>query len=159
MADSIPSQTESSTVELLIGSDYYLDIILSQEIEVQPGLYLLASKLGWKLTGRTSEAESSLNESSMLILTYGNNITETNGFTSVDTVTPRKPDLEDFWNIETIGILDDPKTRHDDVVKQYFKETLIFEHNRYQVTWPWREETPDWPLNRDLAVGLLKSVV
>ena len=58
MADSIPSQTESSTVELLIGSDYYLDIILSQKIEVQPGLYLLASKLGWKLTGRTSEAES-----------------------------------------------------------------------------------------------------
>ena len=45
MADTIPSQTESSSVELLIGSDYYLDIILSQKIEVQPGLYLLASKL------------------------------------------------------------------------------------------------------------------
>ena len=42
MADTIPSETESSTVELLIGSDYYLDIILSQKIEVQPGLYLLA---------------------------------------------------------------------------------------------------------------------
>ena len=159
MADSIPSQTESSTVELLIGSDYYLDIILSQKIEVQPGLYLLASKLGWILTGRTSEAESSLNESSMLILTYGHNITETNVFTSVYTVTPRKPDHEDFWNIEAIGILDDPKTRHDDVVKQYFTETLIFEDNRYQVTWPWREETPDLPVNRDLAVGRFKSVV
>ena len=43
MADTIPSQTESSTVELLIGSDYYLDIIFSQKIEVQPGLNLLAS--------------------------------------------------------------------------------------------------------------------
>ena len=61
MADTIPSQTESSSVELLIGSDYYLDIILSKKIGVQPGLYLLASKLGWILTGRTSEAESRLN--------------------------------------------------------------------------------------------------
>ena len=43
MADTIPLETESSAVELLIGSDYYLDIILSQKIEVQPGLYLLAS--------------------------------------------------------------------------------------------------------------------
>ena len=34
MADSIPSETESSVVDLLIGNDYYLDIILTQEIEV-----------------------------------------------------------------------------------------------------------------------------
>ena len=67
-ADSIPSETESSTVELLIGNDYYLDIILSQKIEVQPGLYLLASKLGWILTGRTSEVKSELNQTNMLIL-------------------------------------------------------------------------------------------
>ena len=46
MADTIPSETETSAIELLIGNDYYLDIILSQKIEVQPGLYLLASKLG-----------------------------------------------------------------------------------------------------------------
>ena len=51
MADTIPTETESSKIELLIGIDYYLDIILSQKIEIQPGLYLLASKLGWILTG------------------------------------------------------------------------------------------------------------
>lgn len=69
MADTIPSETESSTVELLVGSNYYLDIILPQKIEVQPGLYLLVSKLGWILTGRTSESESTANESAMLSLT------------------------------------------------------------------------------------------
>ena len=51
MADTIPTETESSEIELLIGNDYYLDIILSQKIEIQPGLYLLASKLGWIWTG------------------------------------------------------------------------------------------------------------
>ena len=45
LADTIPFETKSSTVELLVGNDYYLDIILPQKIEVQPGLYLLSSKL------------------------------------------------------------------------------------------------------------------
>ena len=80
LADRIPRESESSPVELLIGNDYYLGIILSQKIEVQPGLYLLASKLGWILTGRTSEPDSTREEISMLILTYGNNLTETGSF-------------------------------------------------------------------------------
>lgn len=95
----------------------------------------------------------------MLISTYGNNITETNVYTTVDTVTLMKPDLEDFWNIEAIGIHDSHTTKTDDVVKKHFKETLTFEDNRYQVRWPWREDNPDLPVNRDLALGRLKSVV
>ena len=96
MADTIPSETETSTVELLIGNDCYLDIILSQKI--QPGLYLLASKLGWILTGRTSEVISEFNQTNMLILTYGTIVSNTSVFTctSIDDVTPSKPDLEDF---------------------------------------------------------------
>ena len=49
LADSIPSENESSTTELLIGNDFYLDVILSQKVEIQPGLYLLGSKHGWIL--------------------------------------------------------------------------------------------------------------
>ena len=45
LADSIPSENESSTIELLISNDFYLDLILSQKIEIQPVLYLLGSKL------------------------------------------------------------------------------------------------------------------
>ena len=70
IADTIPTETESSEIELQIGNDYYLDIILSLKIEIQPGLYLLASKLGWILTGRTNECESSADKTNMLILTY-----------------------------------------------------------------------------------------
>ena len=32
LADTIPTENETSSVELLIGNDYYLDIILSQNI-------------------------------------------------------------------------------------------------------------------------------
>ena len=51
LTDSFPSEKETTTIEILIGNDYYLDFILLQKVEVQPGLYMLASKLGWILTG------------------------------------------------------------------------------------------------------------
>ena len=35
LADDIPTERETSSVELLIGNDYYLDIILPQKAEVQ----------------------------------------------------------------------------------------------------------------------------
>ena len=90
MADTISSETETSAIELLIGNDYYLDI-LSQKIKVQTGLYLLASKLGWILTGRTNEIEHSAEETNMLILTYRTNLTQTNVYQAIDSVTPTKP--------------------------------------------------------------------
>ncbi|VDI29698.1 Hypothetical predicted protein [Mytilus galloprovincialis] len=48
--------------------DYYLDLILSHKVEIQPGLYLLASKLGWIVTGRTRETYEEKSETGLLIL-------------------------------------------------------------------------------------------
>ena len=134
-------------------------MILSQKIEIQPGLYLLGSKLGWILTGRTTESCSETSESSMLILTYGNNISRTAVYTSADATLPTKPDLEDFWNVEGIGITDSLTWSDDERALQQFNETLKFKDGRYYVTWPWKEENPDLPVNRELAVGRLRSVV
>ncbi|MCG8034488.1 MAG: DUF1759 domain-containing protein [Candidatus Thiodiazotropha taylori] len=159
LADSFPSEDESSNIELLVGNDFYLDIVLSQRIEINPGLYLLGSKLGWILTGRTNDDNPDICESSLLILTYGNNVSKTNVFTSIDRVLPTKPDLEDFWNVEGIGIMDSPTSSDDELALQQFHESLKFEDGRYQVTWPWKEENPELPVNRELAVGRLKSVV
>ena len=97
LADDLHKETESSSVEVLIGNDYYLDIILPQKIEVQAGLYMLGSKLGWILSGRTSEITNDTTESSMLIMTYGTEIQkETSMFTEVDKSLPLKPNFEDF---------------------------------------------------------------
>ena len=134
LADQIPSEEESSTIELLIGNDFYLDLILSQKIEIQPGLYLLGSKLGWILTGRTIERCSETSESSMLILTYGNSISRTAVYTSADSTLPTKPDLEDFWNVEGIGITDSLTCSDDEKALQQFNETLKFKDGRYYVT-------------------------
>ena len=95
----------------------------------------------------------------MLILTYGNNLTEAGIFTNIDCVTPRKPDLGGFWNVEAIGILDKSNSINNEMVKKYFKETLKFEDGQYQVKWPWKHDNPDLPVNREFALGRLKSNV
>ena len=157
MADTIPTETESSSVEILIGNDYYLDLVLPQRLELQPGLYLLSSKFGWILTGRTSEVTETMNENNFLILSHGTNLTKNETLFGVDNVVQTKPDLEDFWNIETIGITDSSLRDEDDIVMEKFKNTLIYQDGRYYVTWPWRKDFTELPNNRQLALGRLKS--
>ena len=159
LAYDIPKMLESSSVDMLIGNDYFLDIIMSQRIEVQPGLYLLSSKLGLILTGQSGDHDLTMNETNMLILTYSNDVTGTQALSSIDTVHPQKPDLEDFWKVESIGILDNSTTLTDKMVNKKFKENLKFQDGRYQVTWPWKEEIPDLPVYRGLALGRSKSAL
>ncbi|XP_060608441.1 uncharacterized protein LOC132760480 [Ruditapes philippinarum] len=158
LADDIPTEEYTDSIDLLFGNDYYLDIVLGHKIEIQPGLYLLSSKLGWILSGRTSEIDDSVTDANMLILSYGNNITKTQVFTTVDTCVPKLPDIEDFWNIETIGLKDSTNERTDQAIDK-FKESLVFKDNRYYVKWPWRGDNYEVPENRPLAFGRLKSLV
>lgn len=160
LADTLPNEREDATIDLLIGNDYYLDLILPQKVQIQPGLYMLGSKLGWILTGRTSELIEDKEEHSLSVLTYGTEIErETNVFTCADKYLPIKPNLEEFWRLETIGIQDKQEDHIDEKVLQHFNETLQYENGRYMVTWPWMEDKSDLPDNHGLALGRLKSLV
>jgi hypothetical protein len=39
-------------VDLLLGNDYYFDIVSGNKIQISPGLYLIDTKFGWILSGR-----------------------------------------------------------------------------------------------------------
>ncbi len=46
-------------------------------------------------------------------------------------------DLEDFWSIESIGVKNEnEEVLDDEIVMKKFKDEVIFEDGRYQVTWP-----------------------
>ena len=61
--------------------------------------------------------------------------------------------------MERIGIREPFRETDDDLVLQRFNESVRFENNRHQVTWPWREEDPNLPENFELALGRLKSLI
>ncbi|XP_062602892.1 uncharacterized protein LOC134264633 [Saccostrea cucullata] len=160
-ADTLPKTTENATVDILIGNDHYLDLILSEKIEVNQGLYLLSSKVGWILTGRTqANFEVSRDNLHQMLIVNGNNLTtEYCLHSSVDECLPLKPSLDEYWNLETIGIKDQPHSSDDDKALKNFNDTIKLVNGRYQVTWPWKDEQPELPENRELAFGRLKSLL
>ena len=61
--------------------------------------------------------------------------------------------------METIGIKEPFVETDDDLALQRFNESVRLGNNRYQVTWPWKEEDPNLPDNFELAPGRLKSLI
>lgn len=160
LADSIPQDNELSEIDILIGNDYYMDIILPERIEVRPGLYLLGSKLGWILTGRFEGEPRKDPDVSFLILTQlSHTLPEVSNFNQPDSCLPVKPNLETFWSLEAIGIHDSPQIKDDDLAIENFNETIEYDKGRYNVTWPWKSKEPDLPENFGLAKGRLNSLI
>ncbi|CAC5354890.1 unnamed protein product [Mytilus coruscus] len=154
LADTLPSGLESSTIEILSGNDYYLDIILPQKIEIQQGLYLLGSKLGWILT-RRSQLSDEERENKMTMTVNGLlSIIECCLHTTIDTCLQIKPSIE-----ETVGIKDCPYTPDDENTLSNFFTSLKMENGRYQVAWPWKEKLQELPDNREFAYERLKSII
>ena len=163
LADSLPCQAESSTIEMLIGNDYYFELLQPRKIDFGEGLFLFYSKLGWILSGQVHCNAEENNEPSLLVSTIGSvprglNV-NTYMLTNIDLSLESKPNLEHFWSLESIGINESPLTVDDDQAIDSFNKTIKFVDGRYLVTWPWKEPNPDLPDNYNLAVGRLKSTV
>ena len=151
LGDTLPNKTEVSNLELLIGNDYYSDLISCRKKQIAPGLYLLESVLGWILSGRIQSGE--VNQSFLSMMTINDLSAEPCIFSNVDT------EVEDFWKLETIGISDFSTCSEDERAVQSFNSTIKYTGRRYEVTWPWKEEHPNLPDNYQLAKGRLKTNV
>lgn len=70
LADTLPVEFENVSIDILIGNDYYLDLILPERMEIQKGFYLLASRLRWILIGRTQRPNYE-DEAHVIMITSG----------------------------------------------------------------------------------------
>jgi len=159
-ADTLPKTVESSTIGLLIGSDYYNEIMSSERIKIQEGLYVIQSKFGWMISGRTKFNEGNNQESTMLILTHSssNILQEFYQLAPIESPLQAPPNMEEFWKLETIGITPPDEKEDNGSVMKHFNDTVKKVNGRYQVTWPWRNEDAKLPENFELSLGRLKSL-
>ena len=161
LADPIPCHTELSTIDIFIGNDYYFDLLEPRKSDLGGGVFLFNSKLGWVLGGQienTVTDESTV--SSLIASTVAVVPIETNKiFGNIDLSIMHKPNLEQFWSLESIGITDSPRTLDDDKDLENFEETVRYENNRYFVAWPWREPRSMLPENYNLTRARLKSTL
>ena len=65
LADILPEHTESSSIWILIGNDYYNHIMSTERMKTQEGLHIIKSKFSWMISGRTKTKEGNKNENTM----------------------------------------------------------------------------------------------
>ena len=162
LADSLPSTTQSTQLGILIGNDYYNDILLNDRREIKSGLYVIKSKFGWMLSGRINKNDGShyYMENSMFVMTHSQTklLPELQQICSPDDSLKTPPNIEDFWKLETIGVTPPKDEKDDDAIMEQFKQTVTKVNGRYQVKWPWRDKDSIIPENYQLCIGRLKSL-
>ena len=133
--------------------------MLDTRTKIQDNLYLVKSKLGWIMSGRTITTDFQTDESTMFSIRSSSRLPRDIHFMNEEDRTNLfEPNVEDMWNLESIGIKpDDPKEK-DDIALEMFKNTVTKEDQRYSVSWPWRNEDQYiLPENYELSLGRLKS--
>jgi len=164
LAATIVTSAEVFQVDMLTGNDYHFDLLQPRKIDLGNNLYLFQSKLSWVFGGKVETKTEVVSEQNVLVSSMGvtpiNTDTAThNMLTSVESAIAAKPNLELFWNLESLGITESPSTCDNDLALDHFNRTVKLVDGRYEVTWPWKEENPNLPSNYYLALGRLKSIL
>ena len=142
-ADVYPRGRE--TVDLLVGLDYYFDIVHGGKCRRGGHGAPLAidSKLGWILCGYSANHDPTITSLNAPII----NTESCNDENLND-------QLEKFWSLDTVGVVDSRATlvnEEDDYAMKYFEETLSFNGSRYVVKIPWKPNAISPPDNYALA--------
>ena len=98
-ADTLPETMESSTLGLLIGNDYYNDVMSSEKVKIEEGLYIIKSKFGWVISGRTTNQRNERQqENIMFIMTHSSSdiLPTMHSLTSVETTLHAPPAIDEF---------------------------------------------------------------
>ena len=106
LSDTLPNSIQSSKLGLLIGNDYYQDIVLPEREKLEDGIYAIKSRFGWILSGRTPDNNEKIPETSMFVMTNTSSkqLSEMQAFTHIDSCQDVKPDIEALWKLDTLGI-------------------------------------------------------
>ena len=128
LADSSDS---NDSIDVLIGSDHYWDLIEGDTVRGEFGPETIDSKFGWLLSGPTNNGLC--NETcttNLAVLGSSDNHSETTQDLLVDV-------LKTFWETESIGINGDPEPKE---FIESFNESVHFNGTRYEVELPWKQD-------------------
>lgn len=137
LADSSLIENDHDIIDILIGADYYYDIVMGEIVRGESGPVAVNSKLGWILSGPSNEADSD-NSISMSHL-----VIERNAPTLLDSSHVLNQDdniinnLRRFWDTESIGITEQPTVKPTE-----FLQDVRFngDEGRYEVGLPWKKD-------------------
>ena len=120
LADFDSCDASNDNIDILVGADYYWDIVSGEIIQWEKGPTAVTSKLGWLLSGRSTESQFDSRTVNNLILAgecFDNSRVQTEG----DDLTAS---LQCFWKTESIAIESPEADRYPE--KHNFVRNLRF---------------------------------
>ncbi|UYV62862.1 hypothetical protein LAZ67_2002175 [Cordylochernes scorpioides] len=132
-------------IDILIGGDYYGQLLTGKVEQLAGGLTAIQTVLGWTLIGNTSSERPET--SAQMVLTL---LATQQGVTSL-------------WELETIGIRDPTevisKKEKNFLMQEKFREKICRDHDgRYLVSLPWKEGIGTIPNNLEIAKKRLEAM-
>ena len=146
------SEIGQDAIDILIGSDYYWDIVTGESIRGENGPTAVNSKFGWLLSGPTNSSPCETNVVSNLIISGEDFLNETNETDEIKNM------LKTFWETESIGIVDDINPEGQLPTKVKRNEELSFNGRHYEVGLPWKEDCMPLSNNYGLCETRLRSL-
>lgn len=151
--------SRGDSVDILLGNDYYYSFMSNQKVEVANDLYLVKSDFGWLWSGRCPFPQNNKNHL-MSVLTYFQTSHDVENHFHEPDLPLRNDNLKRLWDLESIGIVDSPKSSREDEAIKHYNETTQYHDNRYFVKWPWTEYPPKrLSINFGLALGRLTTLM
>ena len=147
LADPLDSESQVEPVDILIGSDMYWEIVNGDVIRENTGPIAVSSKFGWVISGPVKGSHVNVASVANLVI----NAPELNQSNH----DPIISELRRFWETDSTGIIDDPKSEQDTP----FLKKFSFDGERYKVGLPWKEvEIEPLPVDYNLSLNRLNSL-
>ncbi|XP_064469624.1 uncharacterized protein LOC135384348 [Ornithodoros turicata] len=147
-----PSVHRDTRISVLIGSEQLWKIVKGnvQHDQNNSAMVAIDTSLGWTFQGpmKTMSSVSEQNDTLICVLR-----------TAVDTEDDTSLALRRFWNLEDLGINNNPTPDRDDQdLMQRFESSIEFQNGRYQVNLPFKQLSGvDLQNNRGVALERLST--
>ncbi|CAB4032858.1 uncharacterized protein LOC113680502, partial [Paramuricea clavata] len=134
----LEGRQNDSSIDILIGADYYFDILTGEMVRGESGPVAVNSDFGWVVTGPTSDTESCSKVSGVhLLIEEQGSLLTPSPFALREDESELSKCLSQFWEIESMGINEEKVTK-----EEFLKDIRYLENEaRYEVSLPWKNES------------------
>ena len=130
------AETGQQDIDVLIGSDYYFDVVCGDVIRGSSGPAAVSSMFGWVLSGPTSAEESREKYATTNLIMERPELMTLSPFDIHSEELCNV--LQKFWDTESLGVREEPPVSQSDCGE--FLEIIHFDEieGRYKVGLPWK---------------------
>ncbi|CAB4038631.1 Hypothetical predicted protein, partial [Paramuricea clavata] len=134
----LEGRQNDSSIDILIGADYYFDILTGEMVRDESGPVAINSDFGWVVAGPTSDTESCSKVSGVhLLIEEQCSLLTPSSFALREDESELSKCLSQFWEIESMGINEEKVTK-----EEFLKDIRCLENEaRYEVSLPWKNES------------------